>query len=704
MAESTETVEQTFSGRMQAIFRAGGDILEIQTPFESKKIILSNLHPQCEMKDLLPMAEKVGNLKSIKALPPASATDTKSAELEYIYASSATKLAAAVALDGLTICGRRVTAQLNLKSAEIGTADLRSSTLKVNWFAPSRVAYAHYDSIAVARQRASYLNGKEFNGRIIVASFQQPSFRQVCSFTVVLKGLPEDFKEDDLKTVCKTQSIAVMTANYSAMGSIWHIRSLLKTYGPLESFDCSPPKETDTKIRALARFVRAEDAATAVSKLHGQEFLKGVKAWITLLHSIKYNIDRPHFEALETEIKGVQEVDSSTAKLRVYDKDERGNPAGKVCIRIYGEDPKGLAQLKRQLEEILTGEEVIHEGAPLWDDYFESSETIADTGKIAGAFVRVDSRRRKIYVSGSPENRKLAKEHLLDRLHHLRSDRRQIQLEKHEMTRILRGELTRLRQLLGKDSLSLDIRNRVLTVIGSEDKIAIIRTILNSEKATSFAEQERDASECPVCLDRATEPVELKCNHIYCGACLRQYLETSEAFPVRCFGNEGACRVPIPIPLIRQSLGPQEEFVFFQKAFLTHVRQHPKDFHYCPTSDCKVIYRPTKQGTVLRCFSCLARICAHCHVENHDGLTCEEYKDQSNGGEDSFKRWMANHNIHACPGCGANIEKYAGCNHVTCANCSTHMCWVCLKVFTRDKIDSGDGIYAHMQREHGGIS
>ncbi|KZP18600.1 hypothetical protein FIBSPDRAFT_1027453 [Athelia psychrophila] len=38
---------------------------------------------------------------------------------------------------------------------------------------------------------------------------------------------------------------------------------------------------------------------------------------------------------------------------------------------------------------------------------------------------------------------------------------------------------------------------------------------------------------------------------------------------------------------------------------------------------------------------------------------------------------MDNHDVKACPGCKACIERIAGCNHMACTRCQTHMCWEC---------------------------
>jgi hypothetical protein len=53
--------------------------------------------------------------------------------------------------------------------------------------------------------------------------------------------------------------------------------------------------------------------------------------------------------------------------------------------------------------------------------------------------------------------------------------------------------------------------------------------------------------------------------------------------------------------------------------------------------------------------------------------------------------------VQDCPRCETSLEKIAGCDHITCQACRTHICWVCMATF-RD----GDACYQHLMAVHKG--
>ncbi|EIW58614.1 uncharacterized protein TRAVEDRAFT_124663 [Trametes versicolor FP-101664 SS1] len=266
------------------------------------------------------------------------------------------------------------------------------------------------------------------------------------------------------------------------------------------------------------------------------------------------------------------------------------------------------------------------------------------------------------------------------------------------------------------EKVFLDVVLRRLVVHGDDADVRAARTAVEQQQAgESIQRSSTDDTPCPVCFCDVSEPLSLPCGHTYCRSCLQHYLGSlanatggSGAISAACLaevvrddGTATPCRRGIPLDTIRDLLTPGEEERLLEATFLSHINSRAQEFKYCPTADCQTIYRASEENTVLRCPSCVARICASCHVEAHEGLSCAAYKDHASGGDESFERWRKEHDVRPCPGCGTGLEKNGGCNHMHCRQCGTHLCWVCMKVF--GDTDSGGGVYAHMRKAHGGI-
>jgi hypothetical protein len=157
-------------------------------------------------------------------------------------------------------------------------------------------------------------------------------------------------------------------------------------------------------------------------------------------------------------------------------------------------------------------------------------------------------------------------------------------------------------------------------------------------------------------------------------------------FPISCIGNDATCNTPLPIPIIRRLMDNQAFQHLIEVAFTRHLEQHPEEYRYCLTPDCKQIYR-FRRKEPWQCPSCLLKICPACEEESHEGLSCEERRLQR---DPVLMEWLnESKGYRKCPQCSAWIEKIGGCNHVTC-KCGAHICWRCMGHFP-----VGD-IYKHL--------
>ncbi|OJT11567.1 hypothetical protein TRAPUB_11908 [Trametes pubescens] len=725
LEETTEPTTTRTKLSCTIVYGSGAAIQSITTAFESSAVLLHNLPPHLSHATLIALAEPFGALKNATLIPAREAHAVPSARLEYLAPADAARAVRSLARDPALRHGTlQATARLDLRAAESGTATLRSTKAKLSWFAPSLVAWAHYGELSKAKSEAARLDGTTFAGRTIRASFQTPSFNQRTSFSVEIKGLPLDVSSINVKRFCHASSVTMGRPSFIIDNALKELRTMLTRHGALEAFDYVPPDprapKPKPKLVAFVQFADADAAARAVAALHSshQRFLRGSPIFLELIHSVKYMLPRAQFAALRTEIDALRDA-LETCKLRYHDRDEHGAAVERVCVRAYGPDAPALGRLKKELEGLLRGD-VVRDSADqvLWHEHFAKPPGQGLLSALAAetqGFVRCDARTRTVHLFGSQAARAAARERILEKVLELSAAEHVIELDDATFRRMLHGGFHEIQaSLAGK--VFLDVVLRRLVVHGDDADVRAARAAVERHGTGGGAQRlSTDDTPCPVCFCDVSEPLTLLCGHTYCRSCLQHYLgslanATGGAGPTsatclaeveRDDGTTSPCRRGIPLETIRDLLTPGEEERLMETTFLSHINSRAQEFKYCPTADCQTIYRATEEDTVIRCPSCLVRICASCHVEAHEGLSCAAYKDHASGGDESFERWRKEHDVRPCPGCGTALEKNGGCNHMHCRQCGTHLCWVCMKVF--GDTDSGGGVYAHMQRAHGGF-
>jgi hypothetical protein len=268
----------------------------------------------------------------------------------------------------------------------------------------------------------------------------------------------------------------------------------------------------------------------------------------------------------------------------------------------------------------------------------------------------------------------------------------------------MKVEFVELQRTFGCENVWMQLETKRLHIRGDDaifQRAKFLVSQVQERLSASGTSQQQKSCVCPVCFDEPTEPIVLDCSHSWCRSCLVDYLNSAKdnrTFPLTCLGNDASCSQRIPLYFSRNILSAADFEALATAALMAYVNTRPNEFFYCPSPDCSQFYRGVPQMSkqaVIQCPSCLARICPHCHIFAHDGMTCAERDSQ---GDRLFRQWTATHDVKPCPGCKAPIERTEGCNHMTCARCETHICWVCLKTF-----EKGQGIYEHMRITHGGI-
>ncbi|KAE9400874.1 hypothetical protein BT96DRAFT_938332 [Gymnopus androsaceus JB14] len=646
-------------------FGPGASVRSITTAFESRTIVISNIPSDASRNTLMEVLEHFGHIKNIGI-----DLTTGTARVEFVESSQA-----ASAVENLTDyefgASALLSARFDLTAIETGPATLRSTKVKLTWFAPSVIAWAHYNTVSKARAEAQRLDGLVFNESKIGATFQLPGVRQTTSFSVVIVGLPlqgahhATWSQERLKTFAHAASITVGRPTYDLMHAVDKLGVLLRESGNLESFEVMPT--SGKKITGWAQFTTSDAAAVAIHNMHKTTPFGGkIQLWMEHIHSFKYTLPRLQFNALKGSFDRLRATAEAGSQLRYYDKDERGLYVDPVCVRLYGSEPKILGKMKVELEREMQGKRLDGlDGVGVWDEFFLTPPGKAFTLSVfdqTQIYVKCDARSRSIRLYGS-EGLHLAKAIMDAKVSELRAQRHVIVLEKDILRTLLAGGFkTILEQCADGGKVVLNIVTQTISVTGDKDYVEKARRAIQRLKLGRLNDtdsvHEGGESLCPVCFCEVAEPTTLPCGHVYDAECLCHLIKsaiTSDFASVQCVKeveNGRICSIDVPHSIIQGLLTGDEETQLLEASMRAHMHTRPHEFHYCPTPDCPTVYRPSRAGTVLRCY--------------HEGLSCEEYKDGMSTDSQLFQKWREENGIKSCPECNADIQKNGGCNHITC--------------------------------------
>ncbi|KAJ7290300.1 hypothetical protein C8J57DRAFT_1212933 [Mycena rebaudengoi] len=581
---------------------------------------------------------------------------------------------AAPKVNRITIGGNVLSGRLDLATRAImedGQGVFRARKVNLTWYGPRMSAFVHYPSAASAEENARRLNGKAFQGYKINTSFRPPPiipvfrrqrFRVAEIHTVMIRNLPLDTSEKKLTEFCHAKSVALDPPRCPQDSAI-QMRKQLERFGSIESFEVLPMTKASSKITAFGQFRDSDAAAAAETGLRTTpprlfERIQGAVDLLAQLHQgmIRYYVDE--------------------------------DPHPPVIVVLHGPEPKALGQIKVELDKLTQGELFVVDGKKAWDDFFD---TVAGQAFVellnaeAFVFVQCDSRTRSVRLFDPEIDRALARSSILQKIEEVRVRQHVLSLQKELVRVLLKGRLQELQNEFGAERLVFDVVSRTLTINGDENDVRRIHAeipTLQLGGVTSYplnGEAGKDVL-CPVCFCDVEDPVKLGCGHSYCRECLQHYLRPAsqdQAFSARgCVAEITAdqkdatrpCDVNIPYNTIRLLLSSAEEEGLLLTSFLAHVNEHPIEFRYCPSADCQMVYRPGSVSLVgtprFQCPSCLVQICPACNVEFHEGMSCDEHRDNLSGGIEALAKWREEHGVKQCPNCHADIEKNGGCNHM----------------------------------------
>ena len=194
---------------------------------------------------------------------------------------------------------------------------------------------------------------------------------------------------------------------------------------------------------------------------------------------------------------------------------------------------------------------------------------------------------------------------------------------------------------------------------------------------------------CPICLDdinlNGPEPFKVlpNCKGLFHKACLKMHIDQAikdKKYPLTC--PDENCKQVIPENILEQIMDQAEMTRLNKLKRLYKLLQNPGSFMYCPTPDCRGIFKLLKNSNTsfsspLQCWDCQKPVCIKCQKPYHFGLTCYEFRTFTK--EDyEVSAQLSNNKWKKCMNCRFWIEKNEGCNHMTC-KCGNSFCYVCGK-------------------------
>jgi IBR domain, a half RING-finger domain/RING-type zinc-finger len=705
------TIREIVLGSTLVTCGAGIDIQHVISGFETCRLTIKGLPLDAKAEEVVALFSQQGLDSQDVLVLGMNGIDGRHREARVLTKAEQGR-AIAVGLDGVEFRAERLRFEVteNTPANAMGESISRNSdVLTISWPAPSVCMIATYLTMDEARTKVRILDKTILKDRRVKVVMNQPpppgrALQHYSPSSIRINGLPPGVTSAEVTQFAGSLSVRqIKSSLYNLPDAIETLRQNLRNLpdGGMRSFEVTSRPDS---IVVQARFDSWELAKAARDTLDGKRLqpdfpffrcsLPDPLHFISTIPLQQYHAQQRQWDALAAP------REDRSAQLRIHVPDNK-----RAIIRVTGDDQKIVGSLKVRVETLVAGERL---DATCWHRSFNSPQGQKFLAKIhsdTGVYVRVDRRILAIKMHGDSDTKEGARQMIMDEVDRLALLEWTVFLKRVSVGFFVRKGLAALKEILGEDSVTLDLSSRPykLTIKGGEEARHTLNRLMDqSLEELDFDQPLRTEAGhvCPICYDEVSHPVLLGCGHMYCTACIRHYLTAAadtKSFPLACMGDEDKCRVTIPIPIIQKFLVPQQFNQLINVAFTTYLDHHPQNFRYCPTPDCDQIYR-CNVDTALKCPSCFVTVCSACHEEAHDGMTCAERKLHNDPAEQDRlnETWASARGVKKCPSCQVWIEKTEGCNHMTC-NCGAHICWKCMGVFPKDDI------YQHLREMHGGI-
>ncbi|KAJ7373082.1 hypothetical protein OS493_014229 [Desmophyllum pertusum] len=546
---------------------------------------------------------------------------------------------------------------------------------------------------------------------------------------IFMRGLDPETSENDVKSAIEERLPAVKvkkvfihrTSEFdttdetltSQKTSLQECLGVFATEGQYSVYLGKPsPKNFDGF--ANLTFQDSEEGQAAVKGLNGRH-ISGIGV-VTLHPNLSTTLlcTRNVYAVTEDELKEIfNELDRTFGKKLVI-KVNNQRKDKRVAIEIRSDCTEHFIRATTILTDTLNGDKIDCKISKVLEILLTNpvKDDLQAIQKDTGTVINQDWKNHVVRIHGSEANRELAKRAInkfLDDSITSNSHSWQIQLRGPNKPRgLLKAlfirfgvNLQRLQDIGGVQKIHVEFRWHVLKIQSSDEAQETINRYVEEccktlpQESPHLHSNDQSQLTCGICLcdvdGTAADVYRLACcGHAYDKSCVIQQLKSPD-FPLKCVTER--CEELLVWRDFQNLLNERERKRLAFSALDEYVKGNPEIVRYCPTADCGMVYRVSKEGTRYSCGACLSEICTSCHVQWHNGLTCAMLRSEKQV-EGQLKEWMTKDpsNRKNCPRCKTPIEKNAGCNHMECSQCKAHMCWPCMEVFP-----TGDAVYSHQQ-------
>lgn len=191
-----------------------------------------------------------------------------------------------------------------------------------------------------------------------------------------------------------------------------------------------------------------------------------------------------------------------------------------------------------------------------------------------------------------------------------------------------------------------------------------------------------EVNQCKICYDDMPlqdDAYSLPCKHLFCRDCFSSYLRVKIECRELLNCPHHGCNEYVVEADVKNLLPPMLQVEWNNFHFRQFVMQNCQ-YKFCPGSDCTMIAFSENIKPVVdtHCTKCDTNFCFCCGEEPHTPASCqdaEEFLPLLNTSDYCVSKFSKR-----CPNCSVPIEKNQGCNHMTCRECNSHFCWLCLSL------------------------